>query len=95
MKYNQHYYLQNKIKLNQKRSENYYKNKYLKTLNKYINNHLNEDMITIKDKLLKIDENIPKKRDRCIELMKIAKMLLVIKLVTLHENSSKIEIFHL
>lgn len=89
--YNRQYYLRNKEKLDQRRLDNYHKNKGLKTLNEYVNNHLDEDMAIIRDELLKIDENDPEEKERCIELMKIAKILLMMKSAALREDPSEIE----
>lgn len=89
--YNHNYYLKNKEKLDQKRLDNYYKNKGFKSVSDYVNNHLDNDMIFIRDELMKTNEDDPTQREHCIELMKSAKYLLLLKSLVLNEDESEIK----
>ena len=89
--YNRQYYLRHKEKLDQKRLDNYHKNKGLKTFNEYVNNLLDEDMTIIRDQLLKTDETDPKQIERCIELMKLVKLLLILKCAAIGDDKTEIE----
>jgi hypothetical protein len=91
--YHRQYYLRNKEKLDQKRLDNYHKNRALKTFNEYARNHLDEDMVVVRDELVKIDENDPSQREKCIALMGIAKLLLVMKSVVVGDDVVEIEKF--
>lgn len=89
--YNRQYYFKNKEKLDQRRLDNYHKNKGLKTLYDYVKNHLDSDMEFVRDELLKTDETDPEQVEYCIELMKLAKILLLMKSRVLQEDQSEIE----
>lgn len=90
-KYSREYYLKNKEKLDQRRLDNYHKNKCIKTLTEYVNNHLDEDMTLIRDELLKTDETDPEQIESCIELMKLAKILLIMKSAAIQDEPEEME----
>lgn len=89
--YNKQYYLKNKEKLDQRRLENYHKNKGFKTFTDYVTNHLEKDMEFVRDELIKTDDTDPEQVEYCIDLMKIAKFLLLIQSVALGESMTEIE----
>jgi hypothetical protein len=81
--YYRDYYQRNKEKLCEKRTENYRRRKGAKALTEYINTHLDEDLVVMRDELIKIDESNPEQYEICISMMKVAKLLLEIKTVAI------------
>jgi hypothetical protein len=89
--YNRQYYLRNKETLCEKRNENYRRNKGAKALNEYINTHLDEDLVVIRDELLKTDESDPAQYQTCVDLMNLAKLLIEIKYVAIGASFEEIQ----
>jgi hypothetical protein len=77
--------------LNQRRLENYHMNKGFNTFKDYVTNHLNKDMEFVRDELIRVDDTDPEEVEYCIELMKLAKFLLIIQSVALGENITELE----
>lgn len=89
--YNKTYYQRNKEKLCEQRMETYRRQKGTKALNYYINTHLDEDLHTMHDLLLETDESDPEQYERCASLMKVAQLMIEIKLTALGQPQEEIE----
>jgi hypothetical protein len=89
--YYRDYYQRNKEKLCNKQAENYRRRKGAKALTEYVNTYLEEDLVVIRDELMKIDESNPKQYETCISMMKLAKLLLEIKYVVIGAEMGEIE----
>lgn len=89
--YYRQYYQRNKEKLCERRTENYRRRKGAKALTEYINTYLDEDLVVIRDELMKIDESDPEQYETCISMMKLAKLLLEIKTVAIGGGIEELE----
>lgn len=89
--YNRQYYQRNKEKLLEKQSERYQSSKGYRVFKEYVEKYLDEDLITIRDILLTLDETDPLECQQIILLMKYVKVLMEIKLMTLGQPQEEIE----
>lgn len=92
--YNRQYYLRNKEKLCDRRTERYRICEGAKALNEYVNTDLDKDLVTFRDELLRIDETDPEQLQRCIDLMKVAKMSMEIKCIAAGLPQEEIDRIH-
>lgn len=91
VKYNHEYYLKNKEKLAARQAERYRIRKCTGYLNEYINTHLDEDLRTCRDELVKVDETDPEQYQRYVDLMKFSKMLMELKCIAAGLPQSEID----
>jgi hypothetical protein len=89
--YNRQYYQKNKEKILERQAEKYQNSKRYKTLKKYLEKHLDEDLITIRDLLLSIEEDDPLEYEKTVTLMYIGKALLELKFTALGQPQEEID----
>lgn len=89
--YNRQYYQKNKEKILERQAEKYQNTKRYKVLKKYVEKHLDEDLVTVRDLLVNIEENDPLEYEKSVTLMNIAKFLMELKLVALGQPQEEID----
>jgi hypothetical protein len=88
--YNKQYYLRNKDKLDRRRLDNYHKNKETNSVIDFVKYRLDDDMMNIRNMLLEVDETDPNQVEMCIELMNLAKTLLLLKAMSIGDDETEI-----